>query len=428
MKRKMLAFIAMLLIAALSSSCSGNSIAIDTFNIELPSAPETTAPSVSSLSPDLSEPDPSAELLKTNYASLADFSNVFFNQAAQNSQDDENLIVSPLSAYIALAMLSEGANTTTAEELTSLLGKVDSEAVYALISHLITLEDTLFGCSNSLWIQNDTPIGTSFISTLASYYLSECFQTDITNAEGVINSWISEKTNGIIENMLTPEALDGNLAALVNAVYLDAPWETVFDEALTSERNFTDSNGNARTAVFMYNGNAVESVIDTDDVLGVVLPFKDGSLEFIAVMSKNSDVSVKELCGIISENGGFSALSSSASSQSCALYLPEFSVNSSKNLNEMLTSLGLESLFTPEADLSGIGSAIFVDDIFHSTAIEIREGGAKAAASSVIALRKSEDVTTPDAVLMDFNRPFVFAVHDKDSGAILFAGTYVSVD
>ena len=425
MKRSLPALTALIIASLSFSSCTGESVTID-IPEDITAAPiETTGPAVSSLSPELTAPDPDASVDPADYTSLEAFASAFLQIAAASSDEGENVAVSPLSAYTALSMLYEGADNLTADELEGILGTVGRDSVYALLSHLSTLEASVVESSNSLWIQNNTPVGTSFISTLARYYLAECFQTEIADAEGVINSFVSDKTDGRIDGLLTDDSLDGATTALVSTFSLSAGWAEGFDESLTKSASFTNADGTTTETEFMTNGGDFEYVINTPDFLGVVLPYSDESLEFVAVMSKDESMSTDELCSAIADEGGFSELCEMKVYQGCTLYVPKFSLNHSTTLSEILNKLGLKTLFTAEADLSGISSSILINNIFHTCVFEVSENGSHAGADASVA---SDDPQTDSTYpfVVNFNRPFVFAVRDTASGAVLFAGTYVT--
>lgn len=361
-----------------------------------------------------------------DYSSFEKFCAEFSKEVASSEDPDRNTLFSPLSAYLAMAMIGEGADGITLEEFKAVFGEINEEDVFELISHLATLDNTTLDIANSAWVDNYFTPKKEFVDTLSKYYLAETYKTELENAEKAVNAWIEEKTNGLIKDMLTDDAFSADtVMALVNAIYMNATWRDEFDATLTRKREFTAANGKKSEVDFMHNGTENELIIENGDFIGVTLPYSDGSLNFMAVMAKDENVTTDELIEKISETGGFSKVGESATSRRTSLFIPTFKLEYATSLNDVFISMGLGSAFESRADFSGIAEGIMIGNVLQNAVLRLDEKGTEAAAATVIEVKTTgADFFTEPPLVLEFNRPFVFAVYDKDSGAVLFCGEF----
>lgn len=359
------------------------------------------------------------------YAVMSDFCTHFHKVCAQGSDNTKNTLTSPLSAYIALSMVKEGAAGNTLHQLGDVLGNESGADVRALISHLTSFQETTLNIANSIWFDNVFSPKKSYLKTLAKRYLAEGFKTDIKNAERSINLWIEEHTNGLIKNMLSDHALDSSVMALVNTVYLKAAWMREFSADATSERSFKNADGTEVLTDFMY-AKAVHKVIETEKYIGVSLPYSDGTLEFAALMPKDASASSSDTVEYIFNDGGWSAVLKTAFEEKIKLYLPKFEQKMNGSLIDILKRMGITDAFSPcTADFSGIANNIFVEEILQNAVLKVDEAGTEAAAATVVQIALTcMPMPEEDPRVIEFNRPFAFAVVDSKTGAVIFCGEH----
>lgn len=379
------------------------------------------------LTPDIASPDVVDAIDNAPYTALAQFCSKLHKVCAESAADGENTLVSPLSAYIALSMMKEGADGKTLEEMEAVMGSVLPEDMRSLISHLITLEETQLAIANSVWLDSHFEPKEEFLRVLAEKYFAEGFQTELKNAESDVNLWIEEKTSGLIKNMLDKSSLDSSVMALVNAVYMKAKWAIEFSPEATRERQFTNADGTASTVDFMFR-KANHKVIETDDYIGVSLPYSDATLEFVALMPNDNSLKIADLVAKVADNGGWGAVANSAKIEQTKLYIPKFEHQSSTSLVETLKQMGIGAAFDPSAaSFRGIAEEIFVDGVIQNAVLKLDEGGTEAAAATVITVAPTSAMPPPLEVrTIDFDRPFAFAVVDTATGAVLFCGEHNS--
>ena len=181
-------------------------------------------------------------------------------------------------------------------------------------------------------------------------------------------------------------------------------------------------------------------VTDNESYQAVVLPFSRSHLEFIAVMPKNSD----SFYGFETAKGSqttwnskfwFEVLSRVESGYG-RVKLPKFSFDyevAMKDENDKLVQeLGLAGLFSKFANFSKMATPGSVKSkvgiIKQKTRIELDEKGLKAAAATLVGGVEVTSVLprTPKFDLV-FNKPFYFAIYDREVNSFLFLGNLVDL-
>jgi serpin B len=99
-----------------------------------------------------------------------------------------------------------------------------------------------------------------------------------------------------------------------------------------------------------------------------------------------------------------------------------FGIETKTDLAPILGSLGMPSAFDDRADFSGITTSkrLQVSNVIHQANIDVDEKGTEAAAATAVVMRATGMPAEP--VVLRADRPFLFAVRDVPTGAILFLG------
>jgi serpin B len=357
--------------------------------------------------------------------------NVFaFNLLLQVAGEtpDDNLLLSPLSLSLALAMLNNGANGLTQEEIQTALGYGDVtrdevNGYFRKITDALQELDTYvrFESANSIWIAEGLPVLDAFKEVNRTYFDADVLDFDLFDPAGTvkrINDWCSEKTQGLI-----PELLDSPDEAVVmyllNALYFKGNWTFPFDESLTEKAPFYNLNGATaslptmqQTATLQYAGTETFELVE--------LPYGNAAFDMTLLLPA-ADVSVDAILEKLDAEAWDNALSKLRQA-SVDIRLPRFKVEYSRKLNEDLKTLGMTSMFGESADFSLISPIdLFVSKVLQKTALEVNEEGAEGAAATVIEMK--EMLAEPiQPHVMAFNRPFIYFIKEKSTGSIVFAG------
>jgi serpin B len=351
---------------------------------------------------------------------------------------DGNLVYSPVSVYVALAMTYAGAAGTTADEMAAILGNdLSIDEFHAAMNTLGRAVDSRnreateyegaveISIANSLWGQEGLAFEQAFLDLLALDYGAGMRVVDFVApaareaARSAINDWVAGETNDRIEDLIPDGVLDSLVRlVLVNAVYLNAAWLTPFSEGATSDGPFALLDGTEALVPMMHSDATMRTAQGTD-WQAVELPYAGNELAMLIVMPDEgsfSDVEASLSEGLIDSVVG------SLSAKQIVLSLPKFEIRTQAGLIPALQALGLVEATSDLADFSGMTGTpdLFISDVIHEAWISADEAGTEAAAATAVVMSLTAAPLEP--VRFEVDRPFLFVLHDVETGSILFMG------
>lgn len=366
----------------------------------------------------------------TDYTMIGDLGAGLMQYAA--AQEAENPVLSPLSAYLCLAMLMPGANENTKAEFEKILG-ADWDYVSALAADIAaqlekTGGSTKLDLANSIWTDDDKAvIEEEWLKTVKAYFGPDIYSADLPSdgALKAINKWVNDKTNGMIPKLHDENYDKDTIMVLLNALYMKAEWAHKFDAESTYDREFTKADGSAVTVPFMNMYEAYESYIKTEDAEGIMLPYDDGRLAFIALKPGSGDAR-----GYASSLTGAKLKELIAAAKAdtfVTVNMPKFSTGYSVYLTDALKAMGMTDAFDPDlADLTGAGKGVdgplYISYVFQRVKVDVDEEGTEAAAVTEIATAERCALPADEPIVLTFDKPFVYAIVDTETGVPLFAG------
>lgn len=361
-----------------------------------------------------------------------EFTSAYMDFAAnllKNSSSDESVVLSPLSLYTALSMTANGASGKTLRELEKAMGQdLNISEINTFIHYLnervkvLNNEEGYVNSANSLWIRDNYSVKAQFLQTVVNYYDAEVFRTELKAEE--INSWIENKTDGEITDMLS--ALDKDTAlVLVNALLFDDEWLTPYEENDVYDAGFRGINGEEFVSFMSSN----EMLIESKDAKGMIKSYKNTPCKFVAILPDEKisiDEYVESLSGAKLEN----LLNSASGVNRCVAHVPEFNLRSKLSLNETAKTMGMKLMLTDEANFDALTMSenLKVTDILQESFVDVSPKGTKAGSSTAIAVKPgASSATESDIVSLVFDRPFVFMIVENESNLPLFIGTVKSI-
>jgi serpin B len=372
----------------------------------------------------------------------ADRNNAFaFGLYAHLRRRTGNLIFSPFSIRTALAITYAGARGETAEEIRAALhfpaahDELDA-ALKEMVGRLrrSVRDEYEMATANSLWVQRGIPLAPAFLALLASSD-DDCikdvdFRHAAEAARARINAWVEERTNRRIRDLIPAGALSpGEILVIVNAVYFKAKWLHAFDAALTHDEPFyLDDGSEVHARLMRYQEHF--SYVQTNDFQAVDLIYRHGDASMLVLlpMRRNGLQHLEETLSIEMLNDTLSRMRG----RTVDLTLPRFTMTSSTvPVHTFLEMLGVRRLFdSARADLSGINGkvppdpeALVVSHVLHNAFVDVNERGTEAAAATAVQFLLGASPAYREApVVFRADHPFVFAIRDRRSGAILFLG------
>lgn len=345
----------------------------------------------------------------------------------KNSESDESVVLSPLSLYTVLSVTANGASGKTQREIEKALGQdLNISEINTFIHYLnervkaLNSEEGFVNSANSLWIRDDYSVKAQFLQNVVNYYDSEVFRTELKAEE--INSWIENKTDGEIKDMLSELDKDTALV-LVNALLFDDEWVTPYEEGNIYNGSFKGTKGE-ETVKFMESN---EMFIESKDAKGMIKSYKNTPCKFVAILP-DEKISVDEYAASLSGAKLETILSSATGVNRCIAHLPQFELRNKSSLSDTAKAMGMELMFTDEANFDALtmSEGLKVSDIMQESFIKVSETGTKASSSTTVTLKDS-DSETQDFEELKFDRPFVFMIVENESNLPLFIGTVKSM-
>lgn len=342
----------------------------------------------------------------------------FFRNVNAVTAPEENIVVSPYSAGMVLAMLEAGAEGQTKAELDNAL----NGAVFGK-QELDGGENTIVESSNAVWISDNFSVRNRYVTHLENDFgaFIDTQNFSSPSAVNVINDWCAEKTSGKIKGIIDRVSPDMQML-LVNALYFNAPWAVAFDTDATREAVFHGRNGDA--TVPMMARKAMYNYAEYQGAKMIEIPY-EGDRYAMYVVLPPSGMTPEAILPYIGENQYKSAMSL-LTSKEVVLNMPKFTNETSLVLNKTLENMGVRTAFTSAADFSGISVSgpLNVSIVKQKCYIDVTEKGTEAAAVTSAQVRLT---AVRPSLTMTVDRPFIFIIADMESKDILFAGKIVNI-
>jgi serpin B len=338
-----------------------------------------------------------------------------------------NVVLSPLSASMALGMTLNGANGSTFDAMRATLGfgALTQEEINASYRDLIDLLTTLdpevqFEIANAIWANEQYTFHQAFFAAVSAAFDARAESRDFGDPATLtaINDWVQESTGGLIDRIL--DSLSPDLVMLlVNAIYFDGAWTTQFDPDDTRRQTFTRADDSTVEVDMMTLRDVDLSLGGGPDYAAVELPYGGEAFSMVVVVPEG-DGSARDLAASLDADAWDQLVAGLAPGELGLLGLPKLTLEFDAFLNEALKGLGMEVAFGPGADftrLSPGGDQMCIDFVRQKTFIEVDERGTRAAAVTAVGVGVT---SAPPSLIVD--RPFVFAIRERLSGTILFVG------
>ncbi|NXY88143.1 A1AT2 antiproteinase, partial [Alcedo cyanopectus] len=360
----------------------------------------------------------------------ADFAFQFFKEMTLEAPD-KNIFFSPVSISTAFAMLALGARSSTqtqileglAFNLTEIQEKEIHEGFHNLIHMLIHPESGVqLNMGKALFLTEKMKPLEQFLDDAKTLYQLEAFATDFNNpteAEKQINDYIERKTNGKITN-LVKDMDPQTVMLLASFVFFKGNWETPFKPEHTEEREFFVDDETTVKVPMMHQTGIFDFYFDEGLSCTVVrLHYNGSATAFLVLPAKGKMKQLEQT--LVKET--VQEWSNNLFQSLVRLYFPKFSISGSYEITNALIRMGIVDVFTNKADLSGITGTpgLKVSKVVHKAALDVDEKGTEAAAATAAEIMP---MSLPPTV--EFNRPFLLLIFDRDTNSTLFIGKVVN--
>ncbi|MDI2031712.1 serpin family protein [Saccharopolyspora sp. TS4A08] len=330
---------------------------------------------------------------------------------------------SPYSVSSALGLAATATGGRTRQELVGAL-RDEPATLLELLGASAELtaasgEQPVLAVANTLWAHAELPVEDSYRLALQDWPGSAVrnapFRDDPEAARKLINADVAETTRDLIPELLPAGSVHPQtVAALVNALYLKVSWKEAFEETKTAPHPFHAPDGDRDVPTMTASRTLGHAA--TDGWQAVAIPAA-GGVEAIALLP-DEDLATAE-AGL--DAARLSGLLGAVEQRKVELLMPRFKVTGGAELTEPLGALGVHDLFTPAADFTPLTDrSLRVSEVLHEAVLDVDEAGLEGAAATAMMMRLTAVVREPDPVRVEIDRPFLFLVRHRDSGALYF--------
>lgn len=340
-----------------------------------------------------------------------------------------NRFISSASLFMAVSMVYNGAKGVTKEEIAETLGVsgMEAEELNRANASLMNMlysdtEEIQLNIANSIWLNEQYQFQEEFAKNNQDYFNAEIEEIDIMDSGSAkrINDWVSESTNGKIEE-ITEDPLDPNLVTmLLNAVYFKGDWQYPFEEDDTQDGDFHLVDGAVKTMPLM-ELNETLPYLETGEFQAVSLPYGEGEMHMKVFLPKEGSTLAEFEESLV--GGKWDEWNAAFGERSGKVRLPKFGLEYEVALTEPLKTLGMTSAFEREAEFTNMvkgGGNLFISSVKQKTFLNVNEEGSEAAAVTGINVATSGSPEEPFDMQVD--RPFFLAIEDTETGLVLFTG------
>ena len=336
-----------------------------------------------------------------------------------------NLFCSPYSLSAALAMTYAGASGLTSSEMEKVMHypqTLTHEGFWMMTKRMEEINakgKVKLAVANALW--NRLKLHPDYLAITKKYYNAEVYPL---TSEKPINDWASKNTNGKIPKVLEP----GDITPLVklvitNAIYFKGDWMKTFDKENTQEAPFYQSNKSTSTCSLMVAKDNFKYG-QFDGLQAIELPYSGDDLSMVVLLPKRES-SLKQMLQSLNVKELDTQLRA-LKNQKVELWLPKFKLETSYELKDVLMQMGMKAPFN-RADFSKMTkdkTPLEISRIIQKAFVEVNEKGTEAAAVTVVMMATESSIHRHEVLIPQFraDRPFLFLIRDKKTGAILFTG------
>jgi serine protease inhibitor len=345
-------------------------------------------------------------------------------QRLSSQSHDGNVFISPVSLGVALAMAADGAAGTTREALLAGLhvnGADLAGANAALIASLRENHDAQVALADAIWLRQDVPPTAHYVALLHDRYdaVAQAVHFGEPSAAAAINDWVRRETHGLIGGIVS-ETSPFDFAYLTNALAFKGAWTTPFDPHATRTSPFTDAKGAAHNVSMMFRTGAYD-VASMTGYRALRLPYGKGGYALYVLLPSTNDAGalVRSLRGT-----AFDGIAHAMQTQEIEVGIPRFTLQYDASLADVLERMGMGIAFSADADFSPMHPPpphLRIAKVLHKTYLRIDEAGTTAAAATAVGMQLTaiRVANTPPFIV---DRPFVLAIRDEHTGALLFVG------
>ena len=375
-------------------------------------------------------------ILSDAQKNIVDRSNQFALDLFRTQADMESKVISPVSVSFLMGMLANGADGITKDEiLTAMVGDKNISVgelndTYAAILRMAANGDrlTTVNIANYIAVNKQFKLKKAYTPAISNLYSANVENLDFASPKTLkhVNKWCSDNTNGMIPSIVD-RLNPSDVAVLMNAIYFNGTWTEKFNRKYTRLENFQGYTRDIKKVDMMHQKHQFRYA-DNSQYSAVELPYGNGQYS-MTVLLPDEGVSIDDMLKQFTTTE-LSKLQQQMTECLVDLKLPRFSTTTKVGLKAPLSNMGAKTMFSDSADFGRMADAgLFVSTMLQKAKIEVSEEGTKAAAVTSVMVRTTalED-QEPWFVNFHADRPFIYMITHRPTGAIFFVGQYTGDD
>lgn len=342
----------------------------------------------------------------------------------------DNTLLSPISASQLLGLIANGASGEALEEIVSVLCP-DGNTLQDLNSLNRNLTNALMSAdkqtsiifANSVWVANPYRINAYFEEKCKTYYDATCKNANFYSSSDIekINSWVLNKTNGLINTNIVKDP--SKTALFANVIYFKGEWTHPFDEKQTQKANFYNVEGTVKSVDMMNKSFDGVKYASTSDCKVVGLPYGNEAFSMYAVLP-SENVKFAEFISSFDSKKWSEIKKAVYPAKSVSVSLPKFEVRYELHIDKLLKAAGINKIYENNRAMSGISDDIteFNFDILQNSVFKLGETGVEAATVTHTTGDILDITITDEKKVVNLNRPFIYLIEEQSTGAIVYIG------
>ena len=367
------------------------------------------------------------------------------SQCCGSESSGEGIVYSPFSIFYIMQLVYMGASGETRCELARVLCD-DAEEDSSLISNMIRIgklmTDTgVFSLANGFFLAQ------TFFEVVQEPYLQlmnrigKIKGCNFSNGKAVaqeINQWISQKTNGLIKDLISPDSLDDLTAlVMVNTIYFKANWKNKFDKMMTKEIGFNLIDGSILSLSMMHLTDKKFEYFEDNRIQILSMPYETSEFAMDIFLQKGWNNNPSENMAKINElkdtymNYDLELIM--RNNVKVEVYFPKFTQRKKSQLVNVFKQMGVKLIFDQNgnAEFSNMvrvpvkdARHVYVSDIIHEAVVIVDEEGTEAAAATAVTMKYLNCVDDEEKHIFRADHPFMYQIRHLNTGIILFQGIF----